>query len=149
MKSELWYRASINNESDFDKVADALIIQHPRIHLRESRKRPKEKGKDTHRLREGGKRSGNGKSATSTCYTNFNFFEDDTVERADTYQAHSDPSNFGGDGREEVLGYAVYEKATRFLHMLLLTTSLFFETARLDAFAPLADRQENDLDPGS
>ena len=38
--------ASINNERDFDKVADALIIQHPRIHLRESRKHTKGKGKD-------------------------------------------------------------------------------------------------------
>ena len=38
-------QASNNNESDFDKVADALVIQHQRIHLRESRKRPKEKAK--------------------------------------------------------------------------------------------------------
>ena len=28
-------QASIGNERDFDRVADALIIQHPRIHLRE------------------------------------------------------------------------------------------------------------------
>ena len=39
-------QASINNERDFDRVADALIIQHPRIHLRESQKRAKGKGKD-------------------------------------------------------------------------------------------------------
>ena len=31
-------QASINNERDFDRVADALIIQHPRVHLRESQK---------------------------------------------------------------------------------------------------------------
>ena len=40
-------QASIrNNECDFDRVADVLIIQHPRIHLQESRKRAKGKGKD-------------------------------------------------------------------------------------------------------
>ena len=38
-------QASINNERDFDKAADAIIIQHLRIHLRESRKHTKEKGK--------------------------------------------------------------------------------------------------------
>ena len=104
-KKRVEEKASINKESVFDKVAGALVIQHPRIHLRECRKRPKEKGKGAHRLREGGKHSGNGKSGTSACYTNSNFVEDynhgdDTVERADTYRAHSDPSNFGGDGRE-------------------------------------------------
>ena len=34
----------------------------------------------------------------------------DEVERADIYQAHSDSLNFGGDGRDEVLGCAVHEK---------------------------------------
>ena len=40
-------QASIDNERDFDRVADALNIQHPRIHLRESRKQAKAKGKDS------------------------------------------------------------------------------------------------------
>ena len=39
-------KASIKNERDFDRVAEALIIQHPRIHFRESEKRAKVKGKD-------------------------------------------------------------------------------------------------------
>ena len=39
-------QASINKERDFDQLADALIIQRPRIHLRESRKSTKAKGKD-------------------------------------------------------------------------------------------------------
>ena len=37
--------ASINNERDFDRVADALIIQHPRGHLRESQRRANGKAK--------------------------------------------------------------------------------------------------------
>ena len=39
-------KASNNNERDFDRVAEALIPQHPRIRFRESQKRAKGKGKD-------------------------------------------------------------------------------------------------------
>ena len=38
--------ASISNTRDVGSVAEALIIQHPRIHLRESQRRAKGKGKD-------------------------------------------------------------------------------------------------------
>ena len=31
-------QASISNELDFDRVAEALIIQHPRIYFQESKK---------------------------------------------------------------------------------------------------------------
>ena len=144
-------RASINKESDFYRGADGLFIQHTRVHLRESRKRPKEKGKDPHQLREGGKHCGNGKSGTGACYTNSNFVEDydhgdNTVERADTYQAHSDSSNFGGDGREEVLGCAVYEKIDTFSPYVALGEVSTFEATRPDALGPPADRQDNDFD---
>ena len=39
-------QASMNNERDFDRVAEALIIQHPHTHLRVSQRRVKGKGKD-------------------------------------------------------------------------------------------------------
>ena len=39
-------QASKNNERDFDRVADALIIQHRHIDFRESQRRVKVKGKD-------------------------------------------------------------------------------------------------------
>ena len=39
-------QASISNERDIDRVAEALIIQHPRTHLRESQRQTKGKGKD-------------------------------------------------------------------------------------------------------
>ena len=39
-------QASINNERDVDRVAEALIIQHARINLRESQRRTKGEGKD-------------------------------------------------------------------------------------------------------
>ena len=67
---------SISNERDFDRVAEALIIQHPRIHLREIQRQTKGKGKDgfkrvdnpnTRWFREKGKgkHTGSGKSGTS------------------------------------------------------------------------------------
>ena len=39
-------QASISNELDFDRVAEALIIQHPRIHFQESQRRTTGRGKD-------------------------------------------------------------------------------------------------------
>ena len=39
-------QASTRHKRDFDRVAEALIIQHPRAHLRESPRRGKGKGKD-------------------------------------------------------------------------------------------------------
>ena len=55
-------QASITNERDIDRVAAALIIPHPRIHLRESRKREKGKGKDTRWFQEKGKHTGTEKN---------------------------------------------------------------------------------------
>ena len=66
-------QASISDERDFDRVADAFIIQHPRIHLRTRQRRTKGKGKngfkrgDNSNIRwfrgEGkGKHTGSGKS---------------------------------------------------------------------------------------
>ena len=65
----------------------------------------------------------------------------------DTHRVHSDPSNFGGDGREVVLACAVYEKNDTFSPYVALNDIPAFEAARPGALAPLADRQDNDLDP--
>ena len=45
-EQRLMVQASTSNEHDFDRDADALIIQHLGIHLRESQRRTKGKGKD-------------------------------------------------------------------------------------------------------
>ena len=97
---------------------------------------PKEKGKDPHQFREGGQHRGNGKSGTSACCANSNFVEDyddgdDTVERADTHRTHSDPCNFGSDGRDEVLGCAVYEKDDTFSPDVLQTGRTTILTQKL------------------
>ena len=80
-------QASISNERDFDRVADALIIQDPRIHLREGQRRTKFKGKDGFKRGDNshtrrfhgkgkGKYTGNGKSGASAYYPNFTSAED-------------------------------------------------------------------------
>ena len=38
-------QASIGNARDFEKVADALVVQHPRIHLKNTPMKPTDKGK--------------------------------------------------------------------------------------------------------
>ena len=100
-------QASIHNERDFDRVADALNIQHHRVHLRESQKRVKEKGKDGFKRGDNsntrwfrgkgkGKHSEIGKSGASAYYASYTSaedcdYDDDTIEPADAYQAHNDP----------------------------------------------------------
>ena len=64
-----WYRG----ERDFDKVADGINIQRPRIHLRESRKRKIGDNKKIRRLQEKGKHTGKGNLEASAYYANFNF----------------------------------------------------------------------------
>ena len=132
-------QASINSERDFDKVADALIIQHPRIHFRESRKRAKRKGRDgikrgdnsnTRWLQEKGKHIGSEKSGANANNANFTSvqdygYDDDTVELADAYQAHNDLADPGSDVGEEALDCDDDKETTRFLHMLLWMMSLF------------------------
>ena len=88
-----------------------------KIHVSESRKRAKGKGKDgikrgddsnTRWLQEKGKHIGNEKSGTNAYYANFTSvedygYDDDTVELADAYQAHNDPADPGSDVGQEAL----------------------------------------------
>ena len=80
-------QASITNERNIDRVAEALIIQHPRIHLREIEKRAKVKGKDgtkrgdcsnTCWFQEKGKHTGFGKSRASAYNADFTSVDDDS-----------------------------------------------------------------------
>ena len=51
-KERVMVQASSTNERDFDRVAGALIIQHPRIHLQDKvRNARKGKGKDGFKTR--------------------------------------------------------------------------------------------------
>ena len=116
-------QASISNERDFDRVAEAPIIQHPRIHLRESQRRAKGKGKDGFKrvdnpnarwFRGKGKRkhTGSGKSGTIAHHANltstedYNYYYDEDIDvSANAYQAHNDPVDPGSDDGEEAPGY--------------------------------------------
>ena len=80
-------QAPISNQRDVDRVAEALIIQHPLLHLRENQRRTKGKGKDrfkrvdnpnTRWFREKGKgkHTRSGKSGTSAHLANLTSVED-------------------------------------------------------------------------
>ena len=43
-EERIMVQAFINNERNFDRVAEALIIQHSCIHLQKSQRRAKDKG---------------------------------------------------------------------------------------------------------
>ena len=115
-------QASISNERDIDRVAEALIIQHPRIHLRESQRRAKGKRKDGFKCvhnpnarwfrgRGKGKHTGSGKSGTSAHHANlssvedYDYFDEHMDESANAYQAHNDPVDPGSDDEEESPDY--------------------------------------------
>ena len=69
-------QASIGNSRDFQKVADALVLQHPRIHVREHRRHGGRGSKGTSkgyrkdkfmtRAWKGGRRPGKGASSSSS-----------------------------------------------------------------------------------
>ena len=80
-------QASTSNARDFDRVSEALIIQHSRAHLRENQRRAKGKGKDgfkrvdnpnTRWFREKGKgrHTGSGKSGAIAHHANLTSVED-------------------------------------------------------------------------
>ena len=80
-------QASISNERDFDRVVEALIIQHPRIHFRESQRRAKGKGNDGFKRVDNsndrwfrgkgkGTHTGSGQSGASAQYANLTSVED-------------------------------------------------------------------------
>ena len=150
-EERIMVQTSIDNERICDRVAEALIIQRPRIHLQESRRRAKDEGKDGFKRADDpnarwfrgkgkGKHIGSGKSRTSAHHANLTsvedydyYYDEDVDESTNTYRAHNDPVEPGSDDGEEAPDYDDDEETIRFLHTLLWTTSLFFEAAELDA----------------
>ena len=138
-------QASIGNEREFDRVADALIIQHPRIHLRESQQRTKGKGKDGFNRADNsntrwfrgkgkGKHTGNGQFGASAYYANFTSVEnydcdDDMTESANAYQAHNDAVHPGSDDGEEAPDYDDDEENDTFSSYVALDDVTVFEAA--------------------
>ena len=157
-------QASISNERDFDRVAEALIIQHPRIHLRVSKKRAKGKGKEGFKRVDNpnarwlkgkgkGKHTGSGKSGASRHHANltsvedYDYYYEDMDETANAYQAHSDPVDPGSDDGEEAPYYDDDEENDTCSSYVARNDVTVFEAAELDAIALLADAWNDDLDP--
>ena len=94
-QEKIMIQASIGNVRDFDKVAEALLVQHPRIHLKEKSKKPvKSKGKGDGKPRKGKSRGkgkhkkGRSSSSNTAHYTEVEEYEDDgdnAVYYADDY----------------------------------------------------------------
>ena len=158
-------QASISNERGSDRVAEALIIQDPHMHLRESQRRAKGKGKDGFKRVDNpntrefcgngkGKHIGSGKSGASAHHANLTSVEDydyhydeDMDESANAYQAHTDPVFPGSDDGEEAPDHDDDEDNDRFSSYVALNDVTVFEAAELDAITLLADTWNDDLDP--
>ena len=71
------------------------------------------------------------------------------VEPADAYQTHNDRADPGSDVGEEAPDSAddVENDTFFFFSYVALDDVSVFEAAELDAIPPLADKQDNDLDP--
>ena len=102
--------ASIGNARNFDRIAEALAIQHPRIHLRES-KRPMGAGKGQKNQRKGGKyrrkggkRSWKGKPSRkgSSAYVadDYDYDYDYDAMMHDEIQDYADPAHVDADDSE-------------------------------------------------
>ena len=157
-------QAPITNERDFDRVAEAPIIQHPRIHLRESQRRVKGEGKDGSkrgansntrwfRGKGMGKHTGSGKTGANAHHANltsdedYDFYDEDLDESANAHQAHNDPADSGSDVGEGAPGCDDDEENDTFSSYVALDDVTVLEAAELDAIALLADTWDNDLDP--
>ena len=149
-------QASIDNERDFDRVADALIIQHPRIHLRACRKRTKGKGKDgikrgdnsnTRWLQEKGKHTGSeNMEQVLIAQTLLPLKITILMTTRSGKQMLIKPT------MTQWIPEAMTEKKLRitidtFSSSVALDDVSVFEATELDAIALLADTWDNDLDP--
>ena len=153
-------QASGNNERDFDRVAEALNIQHARFYLRESQRRTKGDGSkrgdtsNTSRFRGKGKgkHTSSGKSGARAYHANFTSvddYDDDVVEPGDACQAHNDPVDPGSDDGDEALDDDDDddEENDTFSWYVALVGVTVLKAAGLDATALLAETWDNNLDP--
>ena len=139
-------QASSSNARDSDRVAEALIIQHLRFHLRENQRGTKGKVK--------GKHIGSGKSGTSAHHANLTsvedydyYYDEDLDESANAYQAHNSLVDPGSDDGEEAPHCDGDEENDMLSSDIALDDVTFHEAAELDAIALLADPWNDGLDP--
>ena len=135
-------QASISSERDFDRVAEALIIQHPRIHLRESQRRAKGKGNDEFkrvdnsntrwfRGRGKGKHTGSGESGASAHHANltsvedYDDFDEERVNLLTPVKPTMAQLTPEAMTEKKLRTMMMTTKTTRFIRMLLWTMSQF------------------------
>ena len=157
-------QASISNERDFDRVAEALS-HHPTHTYSSQVSQKRAKGKDKEgckrvdnpnarwfRGKGKGKHTGSGKSGASAHHANltsvedYDYYYEDMDETASAHQAHSDPVDNGSDDGEEAPDYDGDEENDTFSSYVALDDVTVFEAAELDEIALLADAWNDDLD---
>ena len=152
-------QGSIGNERDSDRVAEALIIQHPRMALYENRRQMdrdtrKGKGKNKNSSARGGgftsrwsRSKGKGKStayyAEHRTYDDYNN-DDDAVDPVDSYQSYNDPAGPDTDDGDDVPHEHDDEHDTSSSY-IAVDTSNANAAAELDAIALVADTWDVDL----
>ena len=111
-------QSSIGNARDFERIAEALILQHPRIHVRESRKKsPYQGGKPTKGGHKGKSKGANifekaayggqGKGFRKAVFPSaYPFYAEVTAGYDDTYGAEGyDDGQYWDDGYTEPVAF--------------------------------------------
>ena len=95
-------QASIGNARDFDKIANALIVQHPRIHLKSSAPRPSVKG-GKQKSKSKGKGGGKGGKRRYRNPSGFAYqaTEDDMAYAAAEEEPYNDPAAYDDDYEDD------------------------------------------------
>ena len=149
-------QSSINNERVFDKLADA-----PRIHLRESRKRTKEEGKDgmksndtinIRRLQDKDKNTRNGKTWSKCLLRRLHFCRRSRSQRQQSGNCRCLIKHIRIQLTLEAVGEDALhcedgQKYNMFSSFITLDDASIFGAAEFDAIALLADTWDNDLAP--
>ena len=106
---KIMIQASIGNSRDFQKVADALILQHPRIHVREHRRHGNKGGRGAGKgygkkfmtkAYKGCQKRGKGKGSGKSAYIAGEMYDDDWLAE-DDYDEPANDAAYVADGTSD------------------------------------------------
>ena len=112
---KIMVQASVNNARAFERIADALVLQHPRIHLKESRRTSAGKGTSSKGKGKGGKSffrrkyKGQGKGYRHVANIADEYYDDgsDALDQGSATTWYGD-EEFDGYGEDDVDPAAAY-----------------------------------------
>ncbi len=103
-QERIMIQASISNARDFQKVADALVLQHPRIHVKEHRRTTTGKGKGGYSKGKSRSRYTPGKGKGRTAFYADEQEEEHYEEEGDDDEPYNDAAYIGGASSDEGSG---------------------------------------------